>query len=51
MLENWCVFCATSMRALRHWGEYSRYRAGAGSPRYSRQCPAITRRRSRYFPN
>jgi Zn-dependent oligopeptidase len=41
MLKNWCVLCATSMQALRHCGEHSRYRAGAGSPKYSRRCLAI----------
>jgi hypothetical protein len=29
------------MRAFRHWDEYSRYRAGAVSPKYSRRYLAI----------
>jgi hypothetical protein len=39
--ESWCVLCAISMEALRHWGESSRYRAGVVSPKYSRRCLAI----------
>jgi hypothetical protein len=29
------------MKAVRHWGEYSRYTAGAVSPKYSGRCLAI----------